>query len=191
MIALVLAVACSGGSETPAAPPPSRFDAVLAKPRSVAADAAAFCEGQTAGAAPAVFQWPTLDGATPAAAPGWTWVNVWATWCAPCVEEMPRLQAWESKLTEEVGPGALRFLSVDATAGAVSRFAEHHPDVRMDVRIADFDDLAGWLPTIGLDAGAVLPIHVLLDGAQQIRCVREGAISAGDYDVVKAVLAGF
>ncbi len=190
MIALALTLACSGGSDQPTAPPPSRFDAVMADPADPQVDAAEFCEG-TPGEGPSrAFTWPKLDGPSPRAAGGWTWVNLWATWCAPCIEEMPRLQEWEGRLKTEVGPGVLHFLSVDDTAGAVTRFREQHPDLRAGVRIQDFAQLPDWLPTIGLDAGAVLPIHVLLDAHQRILCVREGAVSEHDYEVAREILGG-
>jgi len=190
LIALTVWIACSGASDGPPVPPPSRFDAVMADPTPKQADPAEFCEGDPAAQGTQTFAWPALDGTAPPAGAGWTWINVWATWCAPCVEEMPRLQAWESELQAQAGPGQLRFLSVDATAAAVTRFQEHHPGQRTGVRIREFDQLAGWLPTVGLDAGAVLPIHLFLDASQQIRCVREGAVNKGDYDVVAQVLSG-
>ncbi len=183
---LLLSLAC--GSNEPAAPPPSRFDAVMATPKDTKADAAEFCEGGSTDGPGTPFAWPALDGEPPAQVGAWTWVNVWATWCAPCVEEMPRLQAWEPRLAAEVGPGAVRFLSVDDQADKLTAFAAAHPGQRTGVRIAEFKDLPGWLPGIGLDAGAVLPIHVFLDAQQRVRCVREGAVGAQDYDTVKHVL---
>lgn len=186
MIALSLLLAC--GADEPAGPPLSRFDAVMATEKKPV-DAAEFCENEL-GSVPKAFGWPTLDGPAPAASGGWTWVNVWATWCAPCVEEMPRLQEWEAKLQADAGTGSLQFLSVDQSADVVTRFREHHPGLRAGPRIQDFSQLEAWLPGIGLDANAVLPIHVFLDSSQRIRCVREGAVSEDDYAVVAKMLSG-
>jgi cytochrome c biogenesis protein CcmG, thiol:disulfide interchange protein DsbE len=51
-------------------------------------------------------------------------LNIWATWCAPCREEMPALQA----LHEEYGPRGLRIIgvSVDSRGAepAIRRFLE-------------------------------------------------------------------
>lgn len=42
-------------------------------------------------------------------------LNIWATWCPPCREEMPSMQ----RLYRELGPGGLRVVavSIDAAAG--------------------------------------------------------------------------
>lgn len=44
-------------------------------------------------------------------------VNIWATWCPPCREEMPSMQ----RLHEELGPEGLRIVavSIDAAQGGV------------------------------------------------------------------------
>jgi cytochrome c biogenesis protein CcmG, thiol:disulfide interchange protein DsbE len=55
-------------------------------------------------------------------------LNVWATWCAPCVYEMPALQ----RLHEELAHEGLRVVavSVDAAAGGFGVFGQPGGDVR-------------------------------------------------------------
>ncbi|HEX6135059.1 MAG TPA: TlpA disulfide reductase family protein [Longimicrobiales bacterium] len=55
-------------------------------------------------------------------------LNVWATWCRPCVIEMPALQ----RLHEELADDGLHVVavSVDAPAGVVGAFGEPGGDVR-------------------------------------------------------------
>lgn len=54
-------------------------------------------------------------------------LNVWATWCAPCREEMPSLQ----RLHEQLGDEGLRVVavSVDADAGGLDRDGRRGGDV--------------------------------------------------------------
>jgi peroxiredoxin len=54
-------------------------------------------------------------------------VNLWATWCPPCVEEMPALQ----RLHERLDPEGLTVLaiSVDAAPGTTGPFGEPAGDV--------------------------------------------------------------
>lgn len=55
-------------------------------------------------------------------------LNIWATWCRPCVVEMPALQ----RLHEQLGGDGLRVVavSVDAPLGVTGSFGQPGGDVR-------------------------------------------------------------
>ncbi len=184
---ITLLGACSGETKTekPTQPAPSRVDAVVAAPKK-AVSTEGFCDSNPK----KPFAMPPLDGAAPAAATTWRWVNVWATWCGPCVEEMPRVAGWEAKLNAEGTPMDLEFLSVDATADDVTKFRSAHPDAPQGSRLQNLDQLSPWLASIGLDDNAVLPLQLFVNPAGELACVRMGAVSDDDYEIVKAVLNG-
>jgi thiol-disulfide isomerase/thioredoxin len=188
-VALLGLAACGGDGGAPAPTPARRGDGVVAAPQKQV-DLGEFCEQHPEPAAAKTLVWPTLDEARPARATGWSWVNVWATWCGPCIEEMPRLERWKSRLAAEGMDVALHFLSVDAKAEDVRLFHERNPASPTGVRMAKFEDLEGWLAQIGLDATSVLPIHLFVDPGERIRCVRMGSVGETDYDTVKRVFAG-
>ena len=134
---------------------------------------------------------PPLDTPEPADGPGWRWVNVWATWCGPCVAEMPMLATWRDQLVEDGVAIELLFLSVDDARGKVERFEAKHPEARGGVLIRDTKrDLEPWLPKVGLDPGVVLPVNLFADPQGQLRCIRTGAVADHDLAAVKALLAG-
>jgi thiol-disulfide isomerase/thioredoxin len=120
---------------------------------------------------------------------GWRWLNVWASWCAPCVEELPLLGAWEGRLGAEGLPVEIGYLSVDASAEAVTSFRAGHPEVP-STRLTDPAGLAGLVASLGLDPGATLPIHALVDPSGRLRCVRTGAVAERDYGTVREILGG-
>jgi peroxiredoxin len=62
-------------------------------------------------------------------------LNIWATWCPPCVYEMPALQ----RLHDELGDAGVRVVavSVDAPLGALGAFGQRGGDV------AEFRDQYG------------------------------------------------
>ncbi len=54
-------------------------------------------------------------------------VNLWATWCPPCVKEMPTLAAMSAAYTGKIVVLAVSQDSPDARAAAVKFIAEHPP----------------------------------------------------------------
>ena len=50
-------------------------------------------------------------------------LNFWATWCAPCLEELPSLQALQQQLPQVV----VLAVSVDENPDAYRQFLEQHP----------------------------------------------------------------
>jgi thiol-disulfide isomerase/thioredoxin len=187
---LISLLACDGGGKEAAPPPNQRFEAVQATaPKK--ADTAGFCTDVHADAASAKpFALPKIDGAPMASSEGWKWINVWATWCGPCVAELPMLAKWQDRLAQAGTNVSLEFLSVDKSADDIAKYRTQHPNTPPSMRLANFDDLPGWLTGVGLDANAVIPIHVFVDPADKVRCVRMGAVDESDFDTVKAVLAG-
>lgn len=189
VIAMVaLLAACDGGEQTASKPPPpapSRVDAVVAAPKKQV-NTAEFCDSRPN----KPFAMPALDGAAPTAGSGWRWVNVWATWCGPCVEEMPLIAGWETKLQGEGTNVDLQFMSVDASAEDVTKFKASHPTAPDGSRIQSLDLLSPWLKSVGLDDTAVLPLHLFVNPSGDLTCVRMGSVGDADYDTVKAVLSG-
>ena len=59
-------------------------------------------------------------------------LNIWATWCPPCVEEMPSMQ----RLYEELGPEGLRIVgvSIDAAIGSTDAAGRPGGNIRAFVR---------------------------------------------------------
>lgn len=184
MLTFLILAACSTEA-TPAAKPKSRVDAVAAAPKK-AVDTEAFCDGRDVG----TFAWPELEGAPPPKPATWRWVNVWATWCKPCIAEMPMIREWATRLGTESVPVSQEFLSVDATAAVLSTFMAQHAAFPATSRLKDVTGLQPWLTSVGLDSSASLPLHLFVDDKDQIRCVRMGALGENDYEAIKAVIQG-
>jgi thiol-disulfide isomerase/thioredoxin len=179
----------AGSSGTP--PSRSRVDVVEAT-KPVKVDPKEFCETWHEPDAAPALAWPPLhepglgaDGAQGRA----MWINVWATWCKPCIEELPLLDKWRYDLGKKVD-FSLAFLSADGDPAAVKEFAKAHPQVSGSLELQSAESLQPWATSIGVPGQAVLPIHVFVDGKNRVRCVRTAGIGEDDKNAVEQLLIG-
>lgn len=61
-------------------------------------------------------------------------LNFWATWCPPCIEEMPSLVAMQLRMKDKV---TVLAVSTDEDAAAYQRFTEQHTSGLLTIRDAD------------------------------------------------------
>ncbi len=188
-LAMLLALTGCGTEEPPStAPPPSRVEgvaAVAAKP----VDLDSWCDSRKTGADAPTLRLPALDGAPVASANGWTWINVWATWCGPCVEEMPMIREWQGRLAKDGADVNLQFLSVDEKSENLASWKAQHPEAPPTMRVANYPEVQPWLQEMGSD-GSTVPVQILADPEGKVRCVRSGSLEKDHYAAIKNVVKG-
>jgi thiol-disulfide isomerase/thioredoxin len=184
-VIIVALLGCDNGADK-AAPPPSRAETgKVGSGQGPSTDA--FCDFHKRDDSGPLLQIPPT-GEVKALGPQngrWLWLNVWATWCHPCIEEMPRIASWQKKLPHV----DLEFVSIDDTDDAVTQFEHVHPDAPHTARLADNKTQGDWFKQLGLDAGAPIPIHVFVSPTGHVRCARAGGIREQDYAAIEKLLA--
>jgi thiol-disulfide isomerase/thioredoxin len=201
--------ACDDTKPDVAPPPPmtGRANAVTAKPTATtpppAASTAApagparqLCAGQKPRNAPKGT--PKVAAAPDATPPPatmplgvgkWTWINLWAAWCGPCKEEMPRLIGWQKKLSDAGVMIDLAFVSLDDDERQMRRFLETQPagGVKATYWLPE-GERGGWLGSVGLKESPQLPVQILVAPSGQVACVIEGAVEDRDYPAIAGIL---
>lgn len=67
----------------------------------------------------------------------WTIVNFWATWCSPCLKELPDISAFVAAHKDKVAAIGLDF--EDAEPADIEKFLKSHP-LSYPVSIVDIDN---------------------------------------------------
>lgn len=169
-----------------AAAPVSRHDVIMADPQKQKVRSDGFCDVRFESGKGPAFAWPALAAAPASGLNTPRWINVWATWCKPCIEEMPLLVKWRPVLSKK--NMKIDFLSVDKSEADVQRFLQSHAELRGTVRIQDLQLLPAWLKSVGLDEHATIPVHVLTDPQGRVICGRAGGVEEKDWPVITAHL---
>jgi cytochrome c biogenesis protein CcmG, thiol:disulfide interchange protein DsbE len=96
-------------------------------------------------------------------------LNFWATWCAPCLEELPRFAAWQTRY----GPGGLQVIAVsmddteEPVRELVDRLHLKIPVVMGDARLGTrFGGVLGLPITFLIDRRGVVVAR--LEGASDL-----------------------
>ena len=123
------------------------------------------------------FEQPNGEPLLPAAFLGQPLViNFWATWCTPCVEEMPLLDAFfqqnQAKSWQVLG------LAIDQPS-AVKRFLTQHP-VTYPIGLAGLNGTS-LMAELGNEQGG-LPFTLVIDAQQGLRFRKLGKLSQNDLN---------
>jgi thiol-disulfide isomerase/thioredoxin len=118
------------------------------------------------------------------------WVNLWATWCEPCLREMPLLFKWQADLRKDGVDVEVLLLSLDEDTETFDKFLGEHKELAAAKvgRAASQRDYEQWVKAYVKDPSTPIPIHLLGSADGNLRCIRSGSLREGDYPAAKATL---
>lgn len=118
----------------------------------------------------------------------WVWVNLWAAWCGPCKEELPRLFEWQQKLQ---GTTDFVYLSLDDDQRQFLRFLQRQPrdGLRSSYWLPEGKTRRAWLDELGVDSAPELPIQILVNPQGKVHCIIQGAVEDVDLPRVRQIVA--
>jgi peroxiredoxin len=111
-------------------------------------------------------------------------INFWATWCAPCVEEMPQLQAIADQMKSS--NVAVLGIGVDEPDN-IRQFRREH-SIRFDLLAAGFDGME-LAQRLG-NPNPVLPYTVVVSGRGRVIAQYSGRIDPTELRRRLAALTG-
>lgn len=182
------------------APTPAAVVPAVASSAPKTAAPRVLCAGQMSGPGRAAPKKPISqnvasgESALPESLPlggGYTWVNFWAAWCAPCKEEIPRLFKFQQELAKTAPGFKLSFVSLDDDERQLSGFLSAQPPsgLRRSYWLKDGSEREEWLKAAGLESEPALPFHLLFDPKGKLRCVVKGALEDSDLASLRAIIS--
>jgi thiol-disulfide isomerase/thioredoxin len=101
-------------------------------------------------------------------------VNFWATWCKPCVEEMPMLEA----LQQELGSGQFSIVGLAIDAADPAKKMVEKLQITYPIFIADLEG-PELMANNGNEQG-LLPYTLLMDADGEVLATKLGAVKEQD-----------
>ena len=126
------------------------------------------------------FELPLLDGVTlvsPADYAGQPlFLNFWASWCAPCVRELPALEEFVAQHAADPDGPALLTINLGEPAAVISSFLD-------EIGISNLPVAMDINQVVKRDYGVQnLPTTFVIDGASEIRYMKLGELTSEDME---------
>jgi len=116
-------------------------------------------------------------------------INFWATWCVPCIKELPDFEKLHAKYKHEKFKMIL--VSLDFRKSLESRLIPYveKNDLQAEVIMLHEPDANAWIPQVDNSWTGAIPATVIYNSAQNFRKFHEGSYTYDELnEIVKPLL---
>lgn len=110
-------------------------------------------------------------------------INFWATWCAPCIKELPYFQALPDVIANR--DLHVTFISLDFVEklNLVNKFIERK-EISRDVLLLDNIDYNSWIDRVDPSWSGAIPATLIVDSKTGTRKFIEGELEEGQLEKI-------
>lgn len=94
-------------------------------------------------------------------------VNFWATWCAPCVKELPHFEQLQAKYKDSV---EVILVSLDFPHQYETKlipFIQKH-DLKSKIVVLDDPDMNSWIPKVDPQWDGAIPVTLIYNASKRL-----------------------
>jgi thiol-disulfide isomerase/thioredoxin len=88
-------------------------------------------------------------------------INFWATWCAPCIEEMPYFEEIGASYQDEIDVFLISLDQANTLEKAVQPFVEKN-EIKSQVLLLDDPYAAEWIPIVDAHWDGAIPVTLII-----------------------------
>lgn len=115
-------------------------------------------------------------------------INFWATWCKPCVEELPAFESLQKKYKDQKVKVVL--VSCDFKKQLDSRVVPFIKTngLKSEVVLMNEVDPNNWIDRVDSRFSGAIPATLIVNGSKQFRFFKEGEITLTELDSIVSPL---
>jgi len=116
-----------------------------------------------------IVKWNEVQELLAASTDSLTVINLWATWCKPCVKELPHFEQARAQFKDK--PVRFRYISLDFASDKSARL---DPFIKKKlpgahVWLLDETDYNTWIEKFDITWGGAIPVTLFLNNAKKFR----------------------
>lgn len=108
-------------------------------------------------------------------------INFWATWCAPCIKELPYFEALPEQMNERQLSVTLISMDFVEKLDKVNSFMERK-DITSEVLLLDEIDYNSWIDRVDPSWSGAIPATLIIDRKTGTRKFIEGELTKEELD---------